>query len=154
MSLNLDDLPLAQIGQDRLRPPKSALDEVHDGTQLVRGRSVRLCVALRPRKCDSGAHHRWKRARAARGCAASRALFPRSLPGLAVRHDQWRIPLDPERARLVLAVRNRIPRVVAQPVAGVSPDLPDAGLLEGGGIPGKQLAGSCDPARWRNTPPT
>ena len=26
--LNLDDLPLAQIGQDRLRPPKSALDEV------------------------------------------------------------------------------------------------------------------------------
>ncbi len=26
--LNLDDLPLAQIGEDRLRPPKSALDEV------------------------------------------------------------------------------------------------------------------------------
>ena len=26
--LNLDDTPLAQIGQDRLRPPKSALDEV------------------------------------------------------------------------------------------------------------------------------
>ena len=26
--LNLDDTPLANIGQDRLRPPKSALDEV------------------------------------------------------------------------------------------------------------------------------
>ena len=26
--LNLDDQPLAQIGQDRLRPPQSALDEV------------------------------------------------------------------------------------------------------------------------------
>jgi len=26
--LNLDDVPLAQLGQDKLRPPKSALDTV------------------------------------------------------------------------------------------------------------------------------